>query len=119
MTMNNLDSPLTLETLPQAFSKLILEVSEIRLLLEEKLSPTELETNTWFGINELSIYHPDKPTRATIYSWVSSGLIPVHKSGKKLRFLKSEIDTWLKQGKKLSNHDSELAAHGYLVNKKG
>ncbi|MBK7223176.1 MAG: helix-turn-helix domain-containing protein [Saprospiraceae bacterium] len=64
-------------------------------------------------------YHPDKPTKATVYSWVSAVQIPVHKGGKKLRFLKSEIDTWLKQGKKLSNQDTVLAAHEYLTYKKG
>jgi excisionase family DNA binding protein len=45
-------------------------------------------------------YHPNKPSRPTVYGWVNAGTIPVHKGGKYLRFLKSEIDNWLKEGKK-------------------
>lgn len=56
------------------------------------------EADRWFDLNELCIYHPDKPSKPTVYGWVSAGTIPVHKGGKKLRFLKSEIDNWLKQG---------------------
>lgn len=110
---------LTLETLPKAFSELSYEVSEIKRLLLEKSKEQQTEIERWLDLIELCNYHPDKPTKATVYSWVSAGLIPVHKGGKKLRFLKSEIDTWLKQGKKLSNQDTVLAAHEYLINKKG
>lgn len=56
------------------------------------------EADRWFDLKELCKYHPDKPTKPTVYGWVSAGTIPVHKGGKKLRFLKSEIDNWLKQG---------------------
>ena len=110
---------LTLETLPKAFSELSYEVSEIKRLLLEKSKEQQSEIEQWFDLIELCHYHPDKPTKATVYSWVSARQIPVHKGGKKLRFLKSEIDTRQKQGKKLSNQDTVLAAHEYLTNKKG
>jgi excisionase family DNA binding protein len=66
------------------------------LLLDIKHSKKEIETDQWFNLNELCEYIPDKPSKPTVYGWVHAGTIPVHKGGKKLRFLKSEIDIWLK-----------------------
>jgi excisionase family DNA binding protein len=98
--MENLTQGITLETLPKAFLHLTNEVNEIKRLLIEKSREEPNEIDRWFDLNELCIYHPDKPSKATVYGWVHAGIIPVHKSGKKLRFLKSEIDEWLKQGRK-------------------
>jgi hypothetical protein len=96
---------LTFEMLPKAFTYLISEVSEVkRLLIAMGSEQTTEASDRWFNISELSSYHPDRPKRATIYYWVYQGIVPVHKDGKKLRFLKSEIDTWLLRGsKKVSN----------------
>jgi len=52
-----------------------------------------------FDIDEVCIYLPQKPARATVYGWVHTNHIPFHKRGKNLYFLKSEIDNWLMQGK--------------------
>jgi excisionase family DNA binding protein len=54
----------------------------------------------WFDLTELCQYHPSKPSKATVYGWIHLKCIPHYKSGKKLRFLKSEIDTWLGIGKR-------------------
>jgi len=75
------------------------------------------ETDRWFDLNELCIYHPDKPSKPTVYGWVHSGLIPVHKGSKKLRFLKSEIDSWIKQGRKKTNAEISIEAEQYLTKK--
>jgi excisionase family DNA binding protein len=91
---------LTLETLPKAFTQLASEVSEIKRMLEQKVDSNKIESDKWFNLLELCEYHPDKPSKATVYDWVYSGEVPVHKTKKKLRFLKSEIDQWLKQGKR-------------------
>jgi excisionase family DNA binding protein len=70
-------------------------------LRNSKAEAEELcQPDAWFGLTELCQYHPDKPSKATVYGWVNAGTIPVHKGGKKLRFLKSEIDEWLRMGKK-------------------
>lgn len=104
---------LTLETLPKAFLILSSEVSEIkRLLLEKNLQREEIDR--WFDLTEFCEYHPDKPTKATVYGWVHSGTIPCHKGGKKLRFLKSEIDSWLKLGKKRTFVDNAAEASKYI-----
>jgi excisionase family DNA binding protein len=108
---------LTLETLPKAFIHLFNEVGEIKRLLQQKTTPP-LETERWFGLAELCQYHPDKPSKATVYGWVNAGTIPVHKSAKKLRFLKSEIDAWLKQGQKKTNVEAASEASTYLQSKK-
>ena len=63
-------------------------------------SEQQTEIDLWFNLSEFCIYHPDKPCKPTVYGWVKAGIVPVHKSNKKLRFLKSEIDNWLRQGRK-------------------
>lgn len=102
------------------------EALEIRLhnievlLLDIKYStpaPIEPNTDKWFDLVELCNYHPDKPKPQTVYGWVFSGKIPVNKGGKKLRFLKSEIDEWLKEGRKMTVAESSLKAEQYLKNK--
>jgi len=82
-------------------------------------SEQSTETNQWFDLNELCIYHPDKPSKPTVYGWVNAGIIPVHKGGKKLRFLKSEIDNWLRQGRKKKFAETASEAEQYCKTKKG
>ena len=106
---------LTFNELPQAVTHLTFEVSEIKRLLLEKSNEQPTETDRWFDLNELCIYHPDKPSKPTVYGWVNAGTIPVHKGGKKLRFLKSEIDSWLKQGRKKTLAETASEANAYLA----
>jgi excisionase family DNA binding protein len=77
------------------------------------------DPDRWFDLTELCNYHPDKPTKATVYGWVNSRTIPVHKGGKKLRFLKSEIDKFLMQGKKKTYAETSHEAAQYIKNKRG
>lgn len=107
---------ITLETLPKAFMHLLEEVKELKTLLIQKNQESQPIINQWFDLNELCNYHPDKPKPATVYGWVFAGKIPVNKGGKKLRFLKSEIDEWLKQGRKMTLAESSLNAEKYLKN---
>jgi excisionase family DNA binding protein len=108
----------TFEALPQAVASLADEVGEIKRLLLEKSKQETATPDRWFDLTELCQYHPDKPTKATVYGWVNSGLIPVHKGGKKLRFLKSEIDEWLKQGRRKTVAEVAKEADYYLNHKK-
>ena len=50
---------------------------------------------------------------------MNAKIIPVHKGGKKLRFLKSEIDIWLKQGKKKTFEEIDNETEQYFKTKKG
>jgi hypothetical protein len=108
---------ITLETLPKAFMHLLDEVKELKTLLSQKNQEPQSTTEQWFDLVELCNYHPDKPKPATVYGWVFAGKIPVNKGGKKLRFLKSEIDDWLKQGRKMTVAESSLKVEQYLKNK--
>lgn len=116
--MENLTEGLTLETLPKAFSHLTNEVSEIKRLLLEKSNAQPAETDSWLDLNEFCQYHPDKPSKPTVYGWVNAGTIPVHKGRKKLRFLKSEINNWLKQGRKKTLAELASEPDTFLPNKK-
>ena len=61
--------------------------------------PTE-QPDRWLDINQLSDYLPDKPKTETIYERARNGEIPAHKKGKKWYFLTSEINEYLKTGRK-------------------
>ena len=70
--------------------------------------------NAWVVIAEIRTYHPDKPARATVYEWVNLKKVPVHKDGKRLRFLKSEIDEWLCKGRRMTQEEIDQEAYSYL-----
>ncbi len=82
----------------------------------------QADTERWMNLDEFCQYHPDKPTKPTVYGWVHAGIIPFHKGGKKLRFLKSDIDRWLMQGRKQTTAevDAQLSAErdSYLLTKR-
>jgi excisionase family DNA binding protein len=101
--------------------KLISDISErvTANILNAVRTQTPIDADQWFDLSELCQYHPDKPSKATVYGWVNSGTIPVHKSAKKLRFLKPEIDAWLKQGRKKTLTEAAGEADAYLKRKGG
>jgi len=76
------------------------------------------EEISWFDIDQLRAYLPDKPVKATVYSWVHARSIPFYRGTKKLRFLKSEIDEWLKNGRQLTFSEIQFKAEGYLKTSK-
>jgi predicted DNA-binding transcriptional regulator AlpA len=65
-------------------------------------NPQPTNTERWFDLPELCEYLPDKPKKATVYGGFTKVkfLLIKERAQKKLRFLQSEIDAWLKQGKK-------------------
>ncbi|MFT4153699.1 helix-turn-helix domain-containing protein [Parafilimonas sp.] len=94
--------------------------NSLRKILSAKPESANLpEQDRWLNLTEFCQYHPDKPAKATVYGWVNAKLIPAHKSGKKLRFLKSEIDAWLMSGKKKTFAESAADVDTYLKKKKG
>ena len=93
--------------------------NSIKKVLSTQQTEQPTETDRWFDLNELCVYHPDKPSKPTVYGWVNASTIPVHKGSKKLRFLKSEIDNWLRQGRKKTLAETASEAEQYLKTKKG
>jgi excisionase family DNA binding protein len=54
------------------------------------------EPKQFLTVSELREYLPENPSESTIYCWTSAKKIPFQKHGKKLIFVRSEIDKWLK-----------------------
>ena len=109
---------LSFNELPQAISQLYAEVLNIKQILLDNTSVRNPDSDQWFALNELCEYLPDKPSKATIYAYVHDRVIPFHKGAKKLRFLKSEIDAWMKDGRKDSSSGPDIPPESYLKIKK-
>ena len=104
--------------LPQAVAQLINKVDRIETLLTEK-QPEPQERDQWMNITDLCAYHPDHPAKPTVYSWIGQRSIPYHKKGKKLMFLKSEIEAWLKASRRKTAAEIHAEAEEYIRNRKG
>lgn len=73
------------------------------------------ERDTWFDMKGLIGHIPYDISPTTVYNYTSKGLIPHHKKGKKLLFLKSEIDAWLKSGRKKTKAEIQAESRTYLT----
>ncbi len=78
-----------------------------------------IEPDRWLNLSGVCEYLPNKPVKATIYGYVSKRLIPFHKKGRELFFLKSEIDAWLKEARKKTEKEIAAEADSYLAKSKG
>jgi len=108
--------PISFNELPQAMAYLIQKVEKI----ESQLSNSNLEqpvSDKWFNVQELCEFLPDKPARQTVYGWIGQRLIPYHKKGKKLQFLKSEIDAWLLGDKRQTEAELRAEAAAFIAKK--
>jgi len=99
------DRKLTFNEVPQAVSALLEKVGNLEELIEESLF-TRKEESVWMNIDELCSYLPTKPAKQTVYGWVCDKFIPYHKKGKRLQFLKTEIDTWLLDDNSFDDDDA-------------
>lgn len=93
LSMEN--NEITFNELPVAVAVLIDKITSLELMIEESLSGNKMDDAQWMNVDELCEYLPGKPAKQTVYGWVCSKFIPYHKKGKKLQFLKAEIDEWL------------------------
>jgi predicted DNA-binding transcriptional regulator AlpA len=97
---------------------------QLRLLFRQELKsfaydlqPTNHHSeDRWYDIDELIDYLPGNPAKATIYGYVSRTEIPYHKTGKRLSFLKSEIDNWLKSKRRKTS--AEIAEEALQYTRK-
>lgn len=107
------DMPTTFETMPSKLD--ILEDKINRLVaLVEQLTVAKPAPDEWMDVNGLCSYHPDRPAKKTVYDWVVLRRVPFHKDGKRLRFLKSEIDAWLAGGYHGTEEEMVAAAQDYV-----
>jgi excisionase family DNA binding protein len=75
----------------------------VRKVLTEKLTPISVDHNQWFNIQKASEFLG--LAVQTIYQKVSSLDIPFHKKGKRIWFLKSELEDWLKEGRQKTRQE--------------
>ena len=73
---------------------------QVRKALSEHEPTPVPEPDRWMTVEELREYLPEHPQVQTIYTGCANKRIPFNKQGKRLYFLKSEIDTWLKSGRR-------------------
>jgi excisionase family DNA binding protein len=100
---------LTLDEMSQAISSTQQATQKILdLLLNGK---TQAESDGWLNIDQFIEYLPEKPAKPTIYQWVKEKKVPYHKRGKHLYFLKTDIDAWLKSGRKKTIAEIKDADH--------
>lgn len=88
----------------------------IELAENRKDSGDQPSAMIWFNLDQLCNYLPDKPAKATVYTWVHKSKIPHHKGEgeKKLRFLKSDIDAWLELGRKKTMDEINIEVNQYF-----
>ena len=108
----------TFENVPSLLNQLYVKIDSLeKCILEKNSNENEQFSKIWFNLIELCEYHPSKPKRPTVYAWVNRNLIPYHKRGKKLYFLKSEIDDWLKSGRIKTVAEIQSDADTFLTKK--
>jgi len=110
---------ITFEKLPEAVNQLDKRLENIERLLLEKSNNNQPLPDCWFDLNELVEYDPEKRGKQTFYGYIHEKTIPFHKRGKKLTFLKSEIDEWLKSGRVKTNLEVEAEAKHFINRKTG
>jgi excisionase family DNA binding protein len=105
--MTNMENP---------FAIIISHLERLEGLIEKiQVEQTSIEIQQWMNLMDLCDYLPGRPARSTVYTWVHFGIIPFHKKGKKLYFLKSEIDAWLREDKKLTSREKREDAEIKLI----
>lgn len=97
-----MNEEVTFNNLPEAVTILLRKMERLEKLLTDRVDPEPEEADKWFDLQGLCEYLPDHPKRATVYGWINKKAIPYHKTAgrKQLAFLKSDIDKWMKDGKR-------------------
>ena len=110
---------ITFEDLPKAMSWMMDKLNELDSKIDSLNNPSpNVPTEQWMNLKELCDYIPSHPAEQTVYGWTSCHLIPFHKRGKRIMFLKSEIDEWLHAGKIKSEKDLEDEAAQFIKSKR-
>ena len=94
--------------------------AKVKLILESiSQANSKTVSDEWFDLKGLIAYLPSHPQPQTIYDWIHKKLIPFHKTpgSKTLVFLRSEIDDWLKTGRRKTQSEKDDFIKKYL-NKK-
>lgn len=110
----------TFEMLPTLMLNLIEDNKVLSAKLDainRKLSASmgnNRDENERMDVTEAQKYIPSHPAVQTIYGWTSNNMIPYHKVGKRIYFLKSELDAWLSKEQHKSKDDLREEAEEYV-----
>ena len=80
----------SLEEMPNALSYLIESVEALQSKVNALQHKQASNSPKWMDIDELCAYLPSHPAKQTVYGWVSTKQIPVHKINKALAFRSEE-----------------------------
>ena len=89
-----------LERIYEAVLRIENRLDQTDKLIKDLHQDKPLSGSDWLTLEEFCSYHPERPAKSTVYSWVHNSEVPFHKKGKRLLFLKSEIQIWLLSGRK-------------------
>lgn len=118
-TMFQQETDISFNDMPKALAYLIGKVDKLETLLSVQTTAKVEPSDRWFNLQELCEYLPGRPAKQTVYGWIGQHAVPYHKKGKKLQFLKSEIDAWLKSDKRKSAAELHAEAVQFVNSKKG
>lgn len=104
----------------EIFDNRLENIENILCQLKQLVPSIPPDVAIWLNIDALCAYHPNKPTKKTVYSWLHKREIPHYKDvgGKGVRFLKSEIDEWLKTGRVSAKHETSDNPSQFLRKRK-
>lgn len=113
------DKNITFEDLPKAMPWMMDKLNKLDSKLDGLNSvPQAQSADQWMNLKELCEYLPSHPAEQTVYGWTSCHQIPYHKRGKRIMFLKSEIDAWLHDGKRKSQKELAEEAAQFIKSKR-
>ena len=100
------ENSIRFEDIPNAITGVLKKLSSLEDKIDGiyELVQSEKE-ETWFTVAELCAYLPTHPVEHTIYCW----------RGKRIMFLKSEIDEWLQGTKGKSKNEIQREAEEYVL----
>ena len=103
---NMSEKNITFEDLPKAMSWMMDKLNKLDSKIDGLNNIPQIRpADQWMNLKELCEYLPSHPAEQTVYGWTSCHQIPFHKRGKRIMFLKSEIDAWLHDGKRKSQKE--------------
>ena len=109
------------EDLPRVMSLMINKLTELGQKIDGmniRCMASNQEPDKWLNLQDLCAYLPNHPAEQTVYGWTSNMKIPFHKTGKHIRFLKSEIDAWLLEDKSKSDKELNEDVTQYILSKR-
>ena len=113
------DKNITFEDLPKAMSWMMDKLDKLDSKIDGLNNiPQVRSADQWMNLKELCEYLPSHPAEQTVYGWTSCHQIPFHKRGKRIMFLKSEVDAWLHDGKRKSQKELAEEATQFINTKR-